>query len=126
MRRNKPSIPPILLQTKNKENYASTFAFSNGTMLVSCIPKRNKCVIVQNTLHLEKKVDTSECKKPQAILYYISTKGAVDTLDKMISCYICRKGTKMWPVVIFSNVLDISAVNAYILLLAANPDWSIK
>lgn len=126
MRRNKPSIPPILLQTKNKEVYASTFAFTNDTMLVSYIPKRNKCVIVQSTLHFEKKVDTSECKKPQAILDYNSTKGAVDTLDKMISCYTCRRKTKRWPVVVFSNVLDISAVNAYILFLAANPDWKVK
>ena len=107
MRRNKPSISPILLPAKNKEAYASTFAFTNDTMLVSYISKRNKCVIVQSTLHLEKKVDTSEYKKPQAILNYNSTKGVVDTLDKMISCYTCRRKTKRWPVVVFSNVLDI-------------------
>lgn len=126
MRKNKPSIPPELLQSKNKPVYSSTFVFTNDTMLVSYIPKRNKCVIVQSTLHSDKKVDTSECKKPQAILDYNSTKGAVDTLDKMISCYTCRRKTNRWPVVVFSNILDISAVNAYILFLAVNPDWKEK
>lgn len=40
------------------------------------------CVIIQSTRHSEKKNDTSESKKPQAILDYNSTKGAVDTSDK--------------------------------------------
>lgn len=89
-------------------------------------PKKYICVIVQSTLHSEKKFDTSESKKPQAILDYNSTKGAVDTLDKIISCYTCRRKINRWPVVVFSNVLDISAVNAYILFLAENPDWKQK
>jgi hypothetical protein len=44
----------------------------------------------------------------------------------MISCYTYRRKTNRWPVVVFSNILDISTVNAYILFLAVNPDWKPK
>ena len=56
MRRNKPSIPSELFQTKNKEVYSSRFVFADDIMLVSYIPNRNKCVIIQNTLRSEKKL----------------------------------------------------------------------
>lgn len=122
IRKNKPSLPPELLQTKNKAVHSSSYAFTNDTMVVSHIPKKNKCVVLQSTYHLEQKVDP-ESKKPQVILDYNSTKGAVDTLDKMISCYTCKRKTNRWPVIVFTNVLDISAVNAYVLFTKANPDW---
>ena len=78
----------------------------------------------QTTLRI--KVDTSESKKPQANLHYNSTKGAEDTSDKMISCYTCGRKTNGRPVVVFSNILDISVINAYILFLATDPNWNEK
>ncbi|KAJ8881267.1 hypothetical protein PR048_017743 [Dryococelus australis] len=118
VRKNKPSIPTELLNTKNKEVFSSTFAFTNNTMLVSYVP-----VVVQSTFHFNKNFPNSVSKKPQAILDYNQTKGAVDTYDKMVSCYTSKRKTKRWPVVVFSNFVDISAVNGYILFTKVNPNW---
>ena len=53
-------------------------------------------------------------KKPEVILYYNSTKSGVDILDRMVRTYICKKITGRWSVALFYNMIDVSAVNAYI------------
>lgn len=81
-------------------------------MLVSCMSIINSCAIVQSTLHFEKIV-TSKSKKTEVILDYNTTKGAIDTLDKMISYYNCTWKINRWSIIVFSDVPSISAVNAY-------------
>ena len=44
----------------------------------------------------------------------------------MILCYTCKRKSNKWPVLVFSNILDISAVNAYILFLTTNTNWNKK
>lgn len=40
-------------------------------------------------------------KKPEIITDYNSTKGGVDTVEKMCATYTVSKITKRWPCVIF-------------------------
>ncbi|KAE8299842.1 hypothetical protein D5F01_LYC02260 [Larimichthys crocea] len=40
---------------------------------------------------------------------------------QMIATYSCRRRTRRWPLVIFFNVVDISALNRYIIWKAINP-----
>lgn len=56
MRKNKLYIPSEFRQDKNKEDYSSTFLYINTTELVLYIPKREKCVIGESTIHSVKKV----------------------------------------------------------------------
>lgn len=63
IRKNKPSIPPILLEVKNKPVFSSTFAFTKDTTMVSYIPKKNKCVLLQSTFHNSKEVASDNEKK---------------------------------------------------------------
>ena len=51
LRKNKTSIPPKLLLEKKQPLFQSTFAFTETTTLVSYISKKNKCTIVQSTMH---------------------------------------------------------------------------
>lgn len=62
-----------------------------------------------STLHHNPEVSNREDKKPQIILDYNKCKGGVGTLDKVVSCYTCKRKTNRWPQVVFSNMLDISA-----------------
>ena len=63
--------------------------------------------------------EDSPKKTPELILFYNSTKGAVDALDKMVHSYTSKRKSKRWPMAMLSNVLDISTV-------AARCVWSIK
>ncbi|KAL7870844.1 hypothetical protein SRHO_G00083410 [Serrasalmus rhombeus] len=54
-------------------------------------------------------------KKPIIILDYNKNKGGVDNLDKMTATYTCQRMTRRWPMVVFYNILDVSAYNAFVL-----------
>lgn len=55
------------------------------------------------------------------ILRYNECKGAVDTVDKEIKEYSCKRGTRRWPLVLFLNMIDIAAKNAYVLYTTKFP-----
>lgn len=44
----------------------------------------------------------------------------------MCANYISRRRTNCWPIVVFSNILDISTVNSFDLFTAINPQWKTK
>lgn len=75
MRKNKRSIPPKLLQCKKLPLYQSTFAFTGNTALVSYIGRKNKCTILQSTLHKSNEIVSGVKKLPSIIEYYNKTKG---------------------------------------------------
>ncbi|XP_028825897.1 piggyBac transposable element-derived protein 4-like [Denticeps clupeoides] len=47
-------------------------------------------------------------------------------MDQMIAMYSCRRKTRRWPLVVFFNMLDISALNAYIVWTAIDPTWNVR
>ncbi|XP_066260434.1 piggyBac transposable element-derived protein 4-like [Euwallacea similis] len=126
IRKNKPELPPEITTTKGRPIYSSSFAFTKETTLVSYIPKKNKSANLLSTFHHRPDVSSRTDKKPVIILDYNKCKGGVDTLDKSVSCYSCRRKTNRWPQVVFSNMLDISAFNAFVLFTAANHNHNWK
>lgn len=121
VRKNKPELPKPL---NNKEIFESKFYFTKDVTIVNYIPKRNKNVILMSTMHNIKEISNRPDKKPQMILDYNATKGAVDTLDQLVGTYTVRRKTNRWPMIIFYNMLDISAYNAYVLWHSINPNWN--
>uniref|UniRef100_A0A9J8C7C7 PiggyBac transposable element-derived protein domain-containing protein n=1 Tax=Cyprinus carpio carpio TaxID=630221 RepID=A0A9J8C7C7_CYPCA len=123
VRSNKPELPPALLSMKNRTRLSSMFAFTDTHTLVSYCPRKNKNVLLMSTLHRDDKVSDKDHKKPEIILDYNHTKGGVDNLDKLVATYTCQRKTARWPMVIFFNMLDISAYNAFVLWTEINPSW---
>ena len=58
--------------------------------------------------------------KPEVIAFYNSTKGGVDTADQMLRGYSVKRMTRRWPMVVFYNMVDVSALNATILYVSLN------
>ena len=74
-----------------------------------------------STMHsLPEIASNSAEKKPEVILYYNSTKCGVDILDRMVRTYTCKRMTRRWPVALFYNMIDVSAVNAYVIWQQSN------
>ncbi|XP_070687599.1 piggyBac transposable element-derived protein 4 isoform X1 [Pempheris klunzingeri] len=122
MHKKRPELPPRLQVAQGREVFSSIFAFTQTHTLVSYAPKRNKNIILLSTKHREPEIDSGEKKEPKIILDYNRCKGAVDTVDEMISTYSCRRMTKRWPMAIFFYMLDISALNAYTVWTAIFPE----
>ena len=66
---------------------------------------KNKCVILQSTFHQNKQINRENENKHNIILDYNQTKGDVDTVDKIIASYTCKRETQRCPIVVFANIL---------------------
>lgn len=126
IRKNRKEIPPVLLDMKKKAPLHSEFVFNHSlpATMVSYTQKKNKFVTLLSTLHFKKQVAADGLKKPEIITFYNSTKGGVDTLDKLVGTYPCRRKVNRWPVAVFCNMLDISAYNAFVIFTELNPAWN--
>ena len=126
LRQNKPDIPPIMKASKSRERYSTKFGFKGNTTMVSYVPKKGKAVIMLSTMHHDKAIDEGcSKKKPEVIQYYNGTKAGVDTFDQMIRTYSCKRQTKRWPVVMWYNLLDVAALNAFLIFSTQNPEFEV-
>ena len=53
-------------------------------------------------------------------MYNNSTKDGIDTMDKLVRAFSTKQMTRRWPIAIFYNMVDVSALNALIVYLALN------
>ena len=65
-------------------------------------------------------------KLPEVVNFYNMSKGGVDCADQMIETYSSKFATRRWPVVLFCNLLDIAALNAYVLFEKLKVDGAGK
>jgi hypothetical protein len=124
LRAKKPDIPAMMEAAKGRDLLSSKFIFSDGLAVVSYIPKKNKTVRVLSTQFLDDSVSNESHKKPSIILEYNRTKGGVDNADKLVREYSCARRTSRWPLRLFMNMLDIGALNAFIIWMLKNKDWN--
>lgn len=73
--------------------------------------EKQECCAYEHTAHRGHRED----RKPAIILDYNCNEGGVDNLDKVIKTYSCRRMTTRWPLVIFHNIIDVSAFNAFVM-----------
>lgn len=107
-----------------KKEYSSMFAFKKKCTLVSYVPKKSRAVILLSTEHSDDKVSDETTKyKPDIVLHYNSTKGAVDATDQMVQKYTTQRKTARWPMVLFYHMIDIAALNAYKIWVMHIPEY---
>lgn len=124
MKLNRREIPPLLKDTKTRSVHSSQFCFDRNVTMISYIPKRGKNVILLSSMHHDISIDNEHPKlKPEMIKQYNTTKGGVDQMDQLVSNYTCKRQTRRWPLVLFYNLLDIAALNGYLLYIQQHPDF---
>ncbi|XP_063324172.1 piggyBac transposable element-derived protein 4-like [Pelmatolapia mariae] len=123
IRKNKPELPPELLQTRGREVFSSVFAFTSTHTAVSYVPRRGKNVLLLSSKHRTPGICDGPKRKPHIIRNYNKSKRGVDKLDQAVSTYTCRRRTRRWPLALFHHLLDISLYNGYVLWTAVDPAW---
>lgn len=112
---NRKEVPLEFRPNRKRIVHSSDAVFSKEAMMVSYVPKRNRAVVMLSTKHFDLNLsDEEHLFKPQVILDYNHCKGSVDSLDRMVGEYTCSRNTKRWPLVLFFHMVDISAINAFI------------
>ncbi|XP_039467124.1 piggyBac transposable element-derived protein 4-like [Oreochromis aureus] len=123
IRKNKPELPPELLQTRGREVFSSVFAFTSTHTAVSYVPRRGRNVLLLSSKHRTPGICDEPKRKPHTIKDYNKSKGGVDKLDQAVGTYTCRRRTRRWPLALFHHLLDISLHNGYVLWTAVDPAW---
>ncbi|KRZ12308.1 PiggyBac transposable element-derived protein 4 [Trichinella zimbabwensis] len=124
IKKNKPVLPQELLEVGGRAVHSSKFVFTEQCTAVSYIPKKHRMVLVLSTMHKDASLSTGDGCKPEMILDYNATKGGVDNMDKMLASYTCQRMTSGWPLVVFYNIIDVSANNGYLLWTHCSPEWN--
>lgn len=116
--KNRRFVPPFFISTANRPKYSSIFGFHNNGILCSYINKNRNVVLLLSTNphHRVADVKENDTKIPEVILQYNSTKGGVDQVDRMVATYSVNRVSCRWPLTIFFSLLNIGALNSYIIL----------
>lgn len=64
---------------------------------------------------IDNNADSPTCGKPEIILFYNSTKGGVDTVDKYKEHYSVSRTSNRWSMVVFYSLLNIGGLNSFII-----------
>lgn len=113
IRKNRKEIPNEFLPSNKRTCGSNLYGFTKNTTLISHVPKKRKAVLLISTMHHSGEIDP-ETNKPEIIAYYNKTKGGVDTVDEKCSKYCSSRRTRRWPMVVFFRLLDMSALNAFV------------
>lgn len=124
VRKNRNFVPAKLLNVNSKPANFSDFVFDHSmpATMVTYKPKKNRFVLLLSTKHFTRSI-CEENNKPAMIMDYNATKGGVDTLDQMVGTYRSERKVNRWPMALFCNILDVSAVNALVVYTRMFPRW---
>jgi hypothetical protein len=111
VRENRRELPP----KRSLDLHQSVFYECNGVNLVQYKGKQNKTVFLLSTLHRGSVCQKDGKKKPESIVFYNKNKCGVDKLDDMCKRLSTKSSTRRWPFAVFCNLLDIAAINSWII-----------
>lgn len=116
IRANRKELPKIAKAKKDKMTQFSTKLYrSENCTLTIYKSKPNKKVLLLSTKHKNITIEKNKKLVPETVTYYNSTKYGVDVLDQMARKYSVKASSRRWPLQVFYNILDLAAINAWIL-----------
>ena len=111
------------MSTKDIKKSTTLYGHQKEAMIVSYCSKKRKEVTLLSTMHSDKGTKSpAPEKKPEVITYYNPTKSGVDTMDQMVRCFTSKRKTRRWPMIIFYNMLNMSALSAFIIWMSLSKE----
>ena len=114
MNRIRREIPPEIKCLKAPLHETTVLKNKNLTLTVYQA-KPSKNVLLLSSVHTDVSISTGPKKLPETIEYYNQTKYGVDVIDQMARFYSTKVSSRRWPLQVFYNVLDLAAINAFVL-----------
>ena len=112
--RIRKEIPQEIKKMK-KDLYATKFFKHDGCTSTFYQAKITKNVFLLSTMHATVNKGDGQKSKPETVIFYNSTKFAVDVLDQMARKHTVNAASRRWPLQFFYNILNLAAINALIL-----------
>lgn len=116
IRSNKRELPKSVKEKKDKMTLFSSDLYKSENFILTVYKsKPNIKVLLLSTRHTGVQIEDNHKRLPESISYYNKTKFGVDVVDQMARKYSVKAGNFRWPLQIFFNILDLAAINAWIL-----------
>ncbi|XP_029441015.1 uncharacterized protein LOC115080763 isoform X2 [Rhinatrema bivittatum] len=106
---------PIEVKNSREALYTTQVLKKGDTTMTVYQRKANKNVILLSTMHPDVQLGPDTKRKPNTVTFYNETKSGVDVIDQMARKYSVKAASRRWPVHTFYNMLDLAAINAWIL-----------
>lgn len=124
VRKNKRCLPANMQPHKDRAVFSTNWAFGKEATLCSYVPKKRKAVVMMSSMHMKPEVQEGAQAKPLIITYYNQTKGGVDNMNKLLGEYSVKRRTNRWPLTLFYNMVNISALAAYVIYMDHHPRFT--
>ena len=106
----------MLKEKKDKMTlFSSNLYKSENCTLTVYKSKPNVKVLLPSIKHTSIQVEDNYKRVPETIAFYNKTKFGVDVIDQMAHKYSVKAGSFPWPLQVFFDILDLAAINAWIL-----------
>ncbi|XP_040924779.2 uncharacterized protein LOC121201908 [Betta splendens] len=115
--KNRSEIPDSSRQRARKKYTTQVFSTAGAT-LTAYVYARRKTVRVLSSDHSVVHTEDSYRNRPDTVTRYNATKFSMDVLEQKLRRYSVRMETRRWPVAVFYNMIDMAALNAYVLYQA--------
>ena len=115
MRKSKPDFSTEFTVAKERNMKSTVFGFQQDTIIASHCPKKKRVVNILSAMLSHPEIKSNSHQKRSNIMFYNKTKDAVYTLNRMVRSYSTKRMSRSWPLIIFYNMIDISAINAFII-----------
>ena len=113
LRKNKKEIPPEFVVLDKSQTIQHKVGYRDKMTLLQYSNKKEKMVLMLSTAHKRMKIDING--KPNLINEYNSSKFGVDVVDQMCANYNTARVATRWPMCVFFNLVNISAINALVI-----------
>lgn len=114
MRKNRKGIPSGFGDSRGRSADTSRYLYSIDGTILSYAPKKNRTVVLFSNIH-EFGDNDPVTSKPEIVQTYNTFKSGVDVQDYLTTIYSCRRKTNRWPLALFFAILNIAAVNSYVI-----------
>jgi hypothetical protein len=108
-------IPAVLAMERASIHETTLLRNCDGATLTVYQGKVNKNVLLLSTLHSTIDIETNCKKLRETVQFYNKTKCGVDILDQKSRRYSTKATARRWPDRVFYNILDLAAINAWII-----------
>ena len=92
---------------------STVFGFQLDAMIALYCPRTNRVNNMLLTMRSHPEIESTLDQKPSIILFHNKTKDGVGILDRMLRSYSIKRVTTRWPLVLFQNMIDVGAINAF-------------
>jgi hypothetical protein len=106
--------PPLQISGQKIGELSSILSYTNDTLLVSCVPRRNGVVVLLSAQNLSFDTRMNGKNKPRMI-FYNETKSDVDTVEMTALRFTVKCATRCWPLTVSFDIADMAAICAYAL-----------